>query len=253
MSRQGSRSINLTIAVQNLGETRLLVLNSIGGQREEQMIKVLAISLYLSAVVALTQAPSSGSIHGIVLDGEHRPLAGAKVYGLREENMLQQIPTTADDAGRFVLSNVAPGAIYLSAFKEDEGYPYNFFSFFIMPGQNMPKVNVRAGETISDVVIQLGARAAYLEIHITDENGMPSDHGAQLVFTRPDLPGDYRRGARSRESLMVPPVPFRLAVEAKGYEVWRYGGKNWQQKAGLISLKSGETLTIVCPLKRKPK
>jgi hypothetical protein len=25
------------------------------------------------------------------------------------------------------------------------------------------------------------------------------------------------------------------------------------QKAGLISLKSDETLTIVCPLKRKPK
>ena len=201
----------------------------------------------------MTQAPATGTIRGIVLDGGHRPLASARVYGLPEKNMLQQIAATADDAGRFVLSNIPPGAIYLSAFKEDEGYPYNFFSFYRMPGESLPKVDVKVGETVSDVVIQIGARAAHLEIHITDEDGVPLEHGAELVFTRPDLPGDYRRGVRSRESLMVPPVPFRLAVEAKGYWPWRYGGKNWQQKAGLISLKSGERLTIVCPLKRKPK
>ena len=48
---------------------------------------------------------------------------------------------------------------------------------------------------------------------------------------------------------MVPPVPFRLSVEAKGYATWHYGGEGWQGKAGLIVLKSGESLSLTVPLK----
>jgi hypothetical protein len=49
---------------------------------------------------------------------------------------------------------------------------------------------------------------------------------------------------------MVPPVPFRLTVEAAGYEPWHFGGENWQGNGGLINLKSGQSLTLDIRLKR---
>lgn len=226
------------------------------------MPRFWVISLLLASMVSLgqtTETPHRGSVQGVVLDGVGKPLPGATVYALPEMDMLKQIRATTDAAGKFTVNDIPEGGVYLGAFKERDGYPYNFFSFFLMPGERRPdKVNVKAGETTKDVVIQLGAKAAYLSIKITDEHGMFLDEGTHLgyVFTRPDIPanrGYYERGANLKgETLMVPPVPFRLTVEAKGYETWHYGGKGWQGQEGLITLKSGETLNLTIRLKRFP-
>lgn len=154
---------------------------------------VIAVLLSLAAAAFNPAATAgSGSVEGIVLDGNGAPLSYAVTYALPEQDMLKPISVTADETGKFVLKDVPAGIVYISAFKESAGYPYNFFSFFIMPGEHMPKVEVKSGETTKDVVVQLGAKAARLNIEITDNQGHPLDlgvHGVQLTFTRLDMPG----------------------------------------------------------------
>jgi len=162
-----------------------------------------------------------------------------------------------DDLGNFTMSNVPAGVVYVQASKESDGYPGELdaaFAFYAMPGERIPKIDVKGGEVTRDVIVQLGARAATLNILISDEEGMPL-RGGELVVSRPDQGdfGTFRRGIRGKESLFVPPVPFRLTVNADGHLPWHYGGKDWQGKAGLINLESGESLTLTVRLSRKAK
>lgn len=212
------------------------------------MWRGLAGALVLgAAVLAQTSLPTTGSVQGIVLDGEGKPLAGATVF----IGTLADGPrATTDAAGRFTLAEIPPGNIGLHAYKEADGYPYDMFSFFLTPGQEMNRIDVAAGETVRDVVIRLGLKAAYLKLAVADEDGMPVN--ATLSFSRPDLGryGDYRRSAKANDVILVPPVPFRLTVEAKGFEPWHYGAERWKDKAGIIILKSGETRNLMVRLKR---
>jgi hypothetical protein len=111
-----------------------------------------------------SQPVDAGTIEGIVLDEQGKPLPDAVVYGLPEKDMRNQLHTTTDKDGRFTLHNVPVGGVYLSAFKESAWYPYNFFSFFITPDQKTPnEVQAKDGETTKGAVIQLGERAARLK------------------------------------------------------------------------------------------
>ena len=207
------------------------------------LMRRFTLALAFSAVLATTgvprqqggsKPPAVGSIEGIVLEGNGKPLSGATVYALPENDMTKQFHTITGDAGKFILDGLPEGGAYLSAFKERDGYPYNFFSFFLSPGEKTPRVNVRAGEIIKGVTIQLGQRSARLNLEITDQNGKLLNEGVELTFRRPDLPGDYSRGANTEESLLVPPVPFRLTVGVKGYKPWHI----------LLSLKPEETRSL---------
>jgi len=192
-----------------------------------------------------------GSVQGVVLDSEGQPLARATVYGYAEENYKETAHTQTDSDGRFTLKGLPVGITYLDAFKESDNYPYNFFAFFRSPGQNTPViVRVKADQPTTDVVIQLGQRAARLELEIADEDEKPL--GAELVFTRLDQPGDYSRGGSvdGKVSMLIPPVPFRLMVDMDGYKPWHYGGDKWQGKEGVLSLKSGEVLNLIIRLQK---
>jgi hypothetical protein len=149
-----------------------------------------------------------------------------------------------------VLSRLPVGNIGLLAYKENDGYPYSMFSFLMMPGEQVARFDVVAGETTKNVVIRLGVKAAYLKLEVTDEYGQPVE--ASLSFSRPDLGkyGDYRRSAGANDVILVPPVPFRLTVQAKGFQPWRYGGEHWEENAGLITLSSEQTLALTVRLKK---
>jgi hypothetical protein len=212
---------------------------------------LLAIGLFVSVAVhgQIDNPNAFGSARGVVLDNEGKPLAGATVYALPELHMLHQIRTSCDATGRFALGGLPAGGVYLDAFKESDGYPYNMFSFYISPAQRTPvKIEISPGKVIANVVLQLGLRAAYLQLDIADDDGTPVD--GELLFDRLDIPGPYSRGVRAKERFMVPPVPFRVTFEAGGFLPWHYGEEKWQSKAGLITLKSGETLHLSIRLKR---
>ncbi len=207
---------------------------------------VVALILTVAGNAQVSQ-PATGSAEGVVVDAEGKPLAGATVF---VGTLLNAPRTTTDTEGRFILKGLPPGKIGLMAYKESDGYPYNMFSFYSMPGGPPPRFDVTAGETVRSVVIRLGAKAAYLKLEVTDESGALVNAG--LSFSRPDLGryGDYRRSAEANDVILVPPVPFRLTIEAKGYQPWHYGGERWRDSDGLIALKSAETLTLSIRLKR---
>lgn len=204
-----------------------------------KLMLVSGLLLVLLAAVASQQSkPTIGSIQGIVFDGDGKPLAGATVYGLPEQNMDREFDATSDAAGKFVLNDLPVGDVYVSAFKESAWYPRDFFAFFMSASEKPPnKVTVKAGETTKGVIIQLGQRAARLNLEITDQNGKLLEQGVALNFTRPDQPErPFSSSATAKESLLVPAVPFRLTVEAKGYKPWRTGG--------LLILKPEETRSL---------
>lgn len=199
-----------------------------------------------------------GTVEGAVLDSEGKPLPNATVTAYMEEQALSkergekamrdvtQYQTNGD--GQFSLQ-LPEGTVWLSAHKQSEGYPYAFFAFYIMPGQRFPTVKVKTGETTKGVVVRVGTKAAHLNYEIVDEDGKPVLGG--FVFVRLDQPDSpYSTSALAKDDLLVPPTPFRMTFEAKGYRAWHYGGDNWQNKEGVISLKSGEILNLTIRLQR---
>src|SRR5262249_1305256 len=141
------------------------------------------------------------------------------------------------------------GQARLSAHKDSEGYPYAFFAFYLIPGQEFPTVEVKPGETTKGVVVRVGVRAAHLNYEVLDEDG--NLVRGRFVFSRLDQAAPYTTSALAKDDLLVPSVAFRVTFEAKGYKPWHYGGDKWREKEGIISLKSGEVLNLTIRLKRE--
>jgi hypothetical protein len=186
----------------------------------------------------------------VVLDGQDKPIPDANVYALPEQDMRHPVAsTTTDSAGKFSLHDLPAVVVYVYAYKESDWYPHTFARFFALPNdRSLVSVKVEAGQVVTGVTLKRAAKAARLKVNTTDENGSPL--GGNFVFTREDQPGDYSMGTSPEESMLVPPVPFRLTVGAMGYEEWHYGGAKWQGREGLIALKSGQTLSLDVKLTR---
>jgi hypothetical protein len=201
--------------------------------------------------------PGVGSVEGVVFGEDNKPLSGASVYGLPEQDMRKEIWGTSDKVGKFTLQNVPAGNVYVHAFKESEGYPNNFYAFYKVTAHSSVKLEIKPGEA-TDVTIQLGPKAAYLKVDATNEKGKRVAVGGYQL-DRDDVPGPYITSVPTDPRLvgvgfingvmLVPPVPFRLTVRSDGYEPWHYGGAKWQTKHGLIALKSGRTLVLHVRLK----
>lgn len=216
-------------------------------------MKVILLSFCLSLLAGLvstqdTRVTAFGSIEGVVRDLNGTPIPMASVYAFHETDFTKRIRTTADTNGKFALQNVPIGTVYVHAYKESDGYPDAFFSFFSTNKNSWQTVRVESGRATSNVVIELGPKYATLDLVIQNENGEPV--GATLTFVRDDDPSrPYSLGSNSRLSLLVPPVPFRLKVEAKGYEPWDYKATRTGRVAS-IRPQSGQTVSVIARLKK---
>jgi Carboxypeptidase regulatory-like domain len=196
------------------------------------------------SVTAYSQSPDEsvhGGIDGVVVQLDGRPLANAMVYALPENEMNRPpIKTTSREDGSFSFRGLKSGEFYLDASKDDVGYIYSFFSFYITPGQNKPKVKVTDGQVQNNVIIQLGKKVAYLQMIIRNAD---KDENLNFIFTRPDLPqeGYYRTGAIANSLIPVPSVPFRLSIEANKHKTWKYLDTNGND---LLDLEPGEVKKI---------
>lgn len=201
-----------------------------------------------------------GTVDGTVLDQEGKPLAGALVTAYMEEQAQEKIGAGkairdvtqyyANAKGVFSIQ-LPKGKVWLSAEKEDEGYPYAFFDFYRMPGQQFPHVSVEAHET-TNVIIRVGAKAAHLVYDAVDEEGKPVTGGFFFIRLEPDGEVPFHTsGPENGHDMLVPTAPFRMTFEAKGFKPWHYGGDNWQGKEGVISLKSGEVLKLKIRLQQE--
>lgn len=199
-----------------------------------------------------------GAVEGIVVDTEDKPLADSTVTAYMEEQITVGGKKTIRDVTQYQTNNkgqfslrLPAGKVWLSADKTSEGYPYAFFAFYISPGQQFPTIYVKSGETTRGVVVRVGVKAAHLNYEVVDEDGKPV-LGA-FTFVRPDQADrPYTTSALTKDDLLVPPAPFRVTFQAKGFKPWHYGGDQWQGKGGVISLKSGDVLNLTIHLRREP-
>jgi hypothetical protein len=243
-----------------------------GNRSNQEGLICILVTLFLflsNTSFSQTAAPPDlGSVEGVVLDQQNKPVPNANVWALPEQDgattTFASYPrvtaTTSDAAGRFVLTHVPIGRIYVYGFKESEGYPYGFNSFYSPKyGQSWVVVEAKPASVISGVILHLGPKSAYLKVNATDEDGVAVPIGYQL--DRDDIPGPFYTSVPTDHRLvgvgffngvmLVPPLPFRLTVQADGYEPWHYGGKHWAGKDGLITLKSGQTLSLNVRLRKK--
>lgn len=219
---------------------------------------LLTVLLLSAATACFAQAPQVtaeikwGTVEGIVIDGEGKPLPGATVTsstdarGATRDVMQHQV----NGNGRFSL-HLPAGKVWLLAHKDSEGYPYAFFAFYLMPRQEFPTVEIKSGETTKGVVVRVGIKAAHLNYEVVDEDG--KQVLGRFIFSRLDQTEPYSTSALAKDDLLVPPAPFRATFEAKGFKPWHYGGDNWRGKEGIISLKSGEALNLTIRLERESK
>jgi hypothetical protein len=204
----------------------------------------------LGQVQQATQEVKWGTVEGIVVDGDGKPLPDATItsYSFAIGGTRNTMQHQANGNGQFSL-RLPEGTAWLSAHKSSAGYPYAFFAFYLMPGQEFPTVKVKSSETTKGVVVRVGVKAAHLNYDVVNENGTPVQGG--FVFVRLDqADSPYRTSAPAKDDLLVPPVPFRATFEAEGYKPWHYGGDQWQGKEGVISLKSGEVLNLKIVMQR---
>jgi len=142
-----------------------------------------------------------GYVEGIAVDGDGKPLSGATVTARYDSQRRTADGRTlirpvtqyfADGEGKFNLK-FPEGKVWLSAHKDSEGYPYAFFAFYLMPGQEFPTVEVKPGETTRGVVVRVGIKTAHLNYEVIDEDGKPVGGGFDFIRLDQDIP--YSRGA----------------------------------------------------------
>lgn len=217
---------------------------------QSTLVLLSVLTACLGHAPQVTQQVKWGTVEGVVVEDEGKPLADATVTSYTQAKGVTRdvMQYQANGNGEFSL-RLPEGKVWLLAHKNSAGYPYAFFAFYVMPGQEFPTVEVKPGETIKGVVIRVGVKAAHLTYEVLNEKGEEVLGG--FVFERLDQPTPYTTSAPANNDLLIPPVPFRATFEAKGYKPWHYGGDKWRGKDGVISLKSGEVLNLSIRLQRE--
>lgn len=207
------------------------------------LILVVPLLAYVASSQAIPATTDGGSVEGIIIDENGKPLPDANVYALPARDMRTQIPTVSNAKGYFVIDDLPPGNVYIQAYKESSGYPYAFFSFYKTNDRQSVKVSVTAGNVTSGIVIQLGPKAAFLKFDLSGSQGRPIS-SAVATFRRDDMPGDYKRTIQNGATIMVPPVPFHLSLEQEGYRPWIYRGATGRDNRAEIRLTPGQSLEL---------
>jgi protocatechuate 3,4-dioxygenase beta subunit len=135
----------------------------------------------LGASIPAAAFVGAGALEINVQDLNGKPVPQATVYAIYAERVGGRVPRfTADAEGRVGIRNLSPGTYEIHAFKESEGYPDTFFSFFINGNQKAWKVVDVYADRTTHVKLQLGPRYATLKLFVTDENGKPSGGGNDI-------------------------------------------------------------------------
>lgn len=200
------------------------------------VILTLLILFGFTPVSAQTEA---GTIEGVVQTLKGIPIADASVYAIDLNNIRRRFRATTSSDGRFVLHDVPPSTYSVHAYKESEEYADTFYSFFTTKNPDAWKQVEVEAKSVNSLVLKL-SKYATLKLSISDEQDAPVS--GSLTFRRVDDPErPYMAGVSPNMDILVPPVPFRFEIEAKGYEIWY---------SQLIKPRPGQKVSIRARLKR---
>ena len=140
------------------------------------------MKILLFIIVGATLAPSlffsqspgnqtTGTIEGVVRDLQGNPVPQAALLAFDSRDKPRGAKTVADPSGKFAFRNLPPDTYTIYAFKESAGFPYSFFFFFATSGKERRKITVAEGQTVRDVVFELGPKHPTLHLTILNEQG----------------------------------------------------------------------------------
>src|SRR5215204_1075794 len=112
------------------------------------------------------------NIEGRVINAAGEPIAGATVFADLNTALTGMIPSdTSDREGRFSITISSLGTYTIYGSKEEDGYPLTISGFHqqVRPDQ-VTAITVSEPKTVSDVVLQLGEQAAFLDGDLQDAN-----------------------------------------------------------------------------------
>ncbi len=154
---------------------------------------------------------TTGTINGVVIDAQDRPIANASVSAHRHTNQPasrnDRTDIIADQGGHFVFSGVAPGTYTVVAFKDPQYPDSSFFGISETYAKRAQRtITIEAGQTVDGV-----------------EKG--DGFGSGFTFTNKISQHSFRTGGSvdgKSERWLPPNIPFWLTVEARGHQAQKF-------------------------------
>jgi hypothetical protein len=133
-----------------------------------------------------------GVIKGTVVDPGGKPVEGAVVHESSNDGRplggrLFRTSTTTDVKGNFVLDQVIPAEkVLIWAYKYSDYYEdvMEPFTFNRPKNLKIPEVEVKAGQTITGVRIQLAQKVGKIRLDVRDANSKEFVHGVFIQWCR---------------------------------------------------------------------
>jgi hypothetical protein len=202
--------------------------------------------------------PEYGSIEGVVVDPDGKPVEGATVYAVGDNYppMSRAHSVTTKANGEFVLDQVIPdNKIDIHAFKEGDYYVDVIAAFDVPPKWEMPHVEVKPGQTVTGVRVQLMAKAAKLHLLVHDADTKQLVHGIFFQLCREDHPTHCTTGSGPADFENSAPVGVGISIKVSNdkHSQFDYQWEYRDPKTGspYLRAKSGETETVNVYLRKK--
>jgi len=203
---------------------------------------------------ASTRRSGEFNIEGRVINAAGEPIAGAKVFADLNTDLNGMIATdTSDREGRFSITISSLGTYTIYGSKEEDGYPLTISGFHqqVRPDQ-VPKITVSEPTTVTDVVLQLGEKAAILDGDLQDANTNQPIKAATIILRRADNPDAlYRTSSDAAHPghfrVVVPSsTPFTVEIDSKGYKPWKFRSQAQEER---VTLNKGESKHLTVKLR----
>lgn len=188
-------------------------------------------------------------------DAHKSPVPGATVYADLNTAVNGMIPTdTSDREGRFSITVSSLGTYTIYGSKVEDGYPLTISGFHQQVRlDQVPAITVSEPKTVTDVVLQLGEKAAILEGDLQDANTNQAVKEATIILRRADnLDASYSTSSDAAHPghfrVVVPlSAPFTVEIESKGYKPWKFRS---QAQEEAIALNKGESKHLTVKLRK---
>jgi hypothetical protein len=219
-------------------------------------------------VIATAQQPQPlaanvvGVVKGTVVGPSGKPVEDAVVHescndGRPLGGRLFRTSTTTDVQGNFVLDQVIPcEKVLIWAYKYSDYYEdvMEPFTFNRPKNLKIPEVEVKAGQTITGVRIQLAPKVGKIHLDVRDANSKELVHGAFIQWCRKGSAAKYCTNGSAPsvyEQLISLGVGISIKIEADDgqYEKWEF--RDAKTGSPFFRAKSGKTDTITVYLRKK--
>lgn len=172
-------------------------------------------------------ADAFGIIKGTVVDPSGKPVEGAVVHESSDDGhplggRLFRTSTTTDVDGNFVLDRVIPAEkVVIWAYKYNEYYEdvMEPFTFSRPKNLKIPVVEVKAGQTITGVRIQLAQKVGKLHLLVHDADTRELVHGIFEQLCREGYPNNCLTGSEQSDSERMISLDVAVSIKIEADEL----------------------------------